>query len=97
MSYSPKPKRRLYRFSLKALVLLVVVIAVPLGWTMRRVREQRIALAALKETGCVVLYNFDNSETSFFQKLLPKNRSKNNFGVCGSSPTSGRGGVIELR
>ena len=56
------PKRRWLQFSLRGLLLLMVVIAVPLGWR-HRVRQQRDAVAALEKAGCFVGYENGNSET----------------------------------
>jgi len=59
---NPKPRRRWLRFSLRSLLLLVLVIAVLLGWTIHKARQQGIAVAALKEMGCT--FAFDNTERS---------------------------------
>ncbi len=45
MNAADKPKRRWLRFSLRSLFLLMAVIAVSLGWTIHKVRQQGIAAA----------------------------------------------------
>ena len=57
MTTADKPKRRWLRFSLRSLMLLMALIAVLFGWAIHKAREQGIAVAALKEMGCVVQYN----------------------------------------
>jgi hypothetical protein len=52
---SAKP-RRWFRFSLRAMLLIVVVIGVALGWTLHEVRRQGQAVMALEELGCRVTY-----------------------------------------
>ena len=44
--HESKPKLRWLRFSLRSLFLLVLVLAVSLGWTLYKVRQQGIAVAA---------------------------------------------------
>jgi hypothetical protein len=67
-----KPKRRWLRFSLRSLLLLVLVVAVSLAWAIHKARQQGIAVAALKEMGCFV--NYDNagsgSPAEWLRKLL---------------------------
>ncbi len=60
MTAPDKPRRRWLRFSLRSLFLLIVVIAVSLGWTLYKVRQQGIAVAELKKMGCLVTY--DNAD-----------------------------------
>jgi Leucine Rich repeat len=47
---SSKPRRRWLRFSLRSLFIVVAVLAVPLGWEVNRVRNQRLALAEIERT-----------------------------------------------
>src|SRR5438045_9635175 len=53
---NPKLRRRWLRFGLRSLLLLVLLIAVSLGWAIHKARQQGIAVAALKEIGCSVSY-----------------------------------------
>jgi len=53
-SRNPVSGRRWIRFSLRGLFLLVLVLAVSLGWTVDKVRQQAIAVAALTKMGCTV-------------------------------------------
>jgi internalin A len=56
-----KPSRRLLRLSLRGLMLLVLVLAVVLGWVVRRARVQREAVAALRNSGWKVLYDWERT------------------------------------
>jgi hypothetical protein len=47
---------------LRSLFLLVVVIAVSLGWTIYKVRQQGIAVAALEKMGCSVHYDINSAD-----------------------------------
>jgi hypothetical protein len=53
-----KPRRRWLRFSLRFLLLFVVVVAVPLGWKMNRVHHQRLVLAEVKKLNGQVLFDY---------------------------------------
>jgi hypothetical protein len=72
---NPKPRHRGLQFSLRGLLLLMVVIAVPLGWTMNKVRQQRDAVAALEKMGCNIRYdgagNLD--ATAWLTQFLDRN------------------------
>jgi hypothetical protein len=54
-----KPKRRWLQFSLRGLLLLMVLIAVPLGWTMNKMRQQRDTVDGLLKMNYRVVYRFD--------------------------------------
>jgi hypothetical protein len=59
MTDSPtKPHCRLLRFSLRAMLLLVVVIALPLGWKTNRVRNQQAAIAEIEQLGGQFEYDY---------------------------------------
>ena len=45
----PKSRRRWFSFSLRSMMLLVVVIAIPLGWKVNRARNQRVVVAELQK------------------------------------------------
>ena len=64
-----KPRRRWLRFSLRSLFLLVVVIAVLLGWMIHKVRQQGVAVAALREMGCWVRYDYFPMSPTTLEKL----------------------------
>ena len=59
MNDSPKPKRRWYQFSLRSLLLVSVAIAAALGYFAERVRTQRSAVAAIREAGGNVVYDWE--------------------------------------
>jgi hypothetical protein len=60
MSTEPKPVsrpwRRFLRFSMRGLIILVLLISGWLGWIVRSARIQRDAVAAMKRTGALVVY-----------------------------------------
>lgn len=57
-----KSGRRLLRFSLRSLLLLVVVIAVPLGWKVNRARNQRVVVQELKKLNARIKYDYELSD-----------------------------------
>ena len=50
------PKRRFFRYSLRTLMLVVTLICVWLGITVKRAREQRSAVEAIQKLGGDVYY-----------------------------------------
>lgn len=61
----PKPKRRRYQFSLRTLMILILVIAVPcalLGRKIERKRRERAALKVIEECGGYVIYDYQREE-----------------------------------
>ena len=52
-----RPWRRFLRFNVRGLIVLVLVIAVVLGWYVRSVRIQRDAVAAIEKAGGLTFYN----------------------------------------
>jgi hypothetical protein len=80
----PKPRRRVLRFSLRAMLLLVVVIGAALSWTMHKVRQQAKAVAALEGMGCTIDYDDSGNPPSVLEslrKLLTENEPRNVAGV----------------
>ena len=61
-----KPRRRLLRFSVRGLLLLMLVISIPLGWKVNKLRQQRIAVAALEKMGLTVFY--EGSPGPFYEE-----------------------------
>src|SRR4051812_44264124 len=51
-----RPRRRWLRFSLRNLLLLTLLVAAALGWTIHKAREQGIAVAELRRLGCEVSF-----------------------------------------
>jgi hypothetical protein len=56
------PWRKLLRFSLRSLLVLVVVIACWLGWIVHSARVQRDAIAAIKKLGGTALYDWERKD-----------------------------------
>jgi hypothetical protein len=53
-----RPWRRYLRFSVRGLIVLVLVIGAGLGWIVRSARMQREAVAAIKNAGGSVSYDW---------------------------------------
>ena len=54
MNDSPKPKRRWYQYSLRTLLLFMVLCAIACSWfavKMQRVKRQQEAVEAIREAG----------------------------------------------
>ena len=56
--------RRNLRFSLRGLIVLVLVIGCGLGWIVRSARIQREAVAAIQKVGGTVYYNWEWAQGS---------------------------------
>jgi hypothetical protein len=61
---------RALRFSLRALMILVVVIGGVLGWFVRHAHFQRVAVAAVRESGGTAWYDWQRKDTSRIPRLL---------------------------
>src|SRR4029077_18430243 len=59
----PKPRRRWFRFSLRSLMLLVVLIAVPIGLKTNQVRNQRLVVAEIESLGGHVMWAYEPSRS----------------------------------
>jgi hypothetical protein len=53
-----RPWRRFLRFSVRGLIVIVLVIGVGLGWVVRQAHVQRDAVAAILRAGGVVEYDW---------------------------------------
>jgi internalin A len=56
---SPRSWRRFLRFGVRGLIVLVFVIGAGLGWIVREARSQREAVAAIKNAGGTVIYDWE--------------------------------------
>ena len=54
----PKSRRSWLRFSLRSMMLLVVVIAVPMAWKVNRARNQRVVVAELRKLSAGIIYDY---------------------------------------
>jgi hypothetical protein len=54
-----RPRRRYLRFSIRGLIVLVLVIGGALGWLVRSARDQRGAVAAITAAGGSAQYNWE--------------------------------------
>jgi internalin A len=58
----PHPWLRSLRYSVRGLIVLVLVIGTGLGWIVHQANVQRDAVAAIERTGANVLYSWDFEE-----------------------------------
>ncbi len=56
-----RPWRRFLRFSVRVLIVVVLVMGAGLGWLVRSARIQRDAVAAIKDAGGSVVYDRERS------------------------------------
>ncbi len=56
-------------FSLRAMLVLVLVLAVALAWTMHKVRQQGDAVMALKKVRCIIQYDDSNEPPTVIERL----------------------------
>ena len=91
VTVADKPKRSWLRFSLRSLFLLTVAIAVLLGWTIYKVRQEGIAVTALRKFGCSVDYDYRDPTSGAppileqLRKLLGEDESRSVTRVDGSN------------
>ena len=61
MTDKPKPKRRWLQFSLRTMMLVVTVFCIWMGFYVKQVREQRIAIEAILELdGSISYYDYED-------------------------------------
>jgi hypothetical protein len=58
MTEAPPTRRRWYQFTLRGVMVLVALLALPLAWHMRTVNGQRSAVATVLERGGRVTYDY---------------------------------------
>ena len=72
-----KSRRRWFRFSLRSMLLLVVVIAIPLAWKVNRARNQRAVVAELRKLNAQIDYYhgyehyYEMEATKGVQRFVP--------------------------
>jgi hypothetical protein len=66
---SPKRRRRFLRISLRAMLLVMLATGPAIGWTMHKVREQPIAIAALEQMGCNVFDCYPDGPPGMIERL----------------------------
>ena len=59
---SESPRRRYLQFNLRTLLLLMLVLGGLLAWKVDKARDQRVAVAWVREMGGNVLYGYEVSE-----------------------------------
>ena len=67
----PRPWRRFMRFSVRRLIVLVLVVGAALGWIVRGARIQREAVSEIRRAGGTVKYNWDESNGMFIASHKP--------------------------
>jgi hypothetical protein len=66
----PHPWRRFLRFSVRGLIVLVLVIGAALGWIIREAHVQRDAAAAISRACGSVSYSFGSRDGSVLSRLI---------------------------
>ncbi len=69
----PTPKRRWFRFSLRTLLIVVLLLSLPLGWfalKMREAEKQRKAVEAIEKAGGTVWYDYQEDESGMLMAEL---------------------------
>jgi hypothetical protein len=56
---SSKPKRRFLQFSLRTLLVVMLIVCVTLGWKVNKAKRQREAVAWVQESGGSVSYGYE--------------------------------------
>lgn len=72
-------RKRLFRFSLRTLLLLMLVFGIWLGWQLDRAKKQKLAVQAIKDAGGWVKYDFQF-------RGMPTLGAMSNFNPNASSP-----------
>ena len=67
-----RPWRRFLRFSVRGLIVLVLVIGGWFGWVVRSARIQREAVAAIKNAGGIVYYGWEYSDSTVAPGQKPR-------------------------
>ena len=98
MSYERKAQTSLAAIQFGGLLVLTVVVAVPLGWTMSKVRQQRRIVAELEKAGCSVQYDGGSHLVPrWLKSLLGDDMFWNVTKVDGSKSQIHDSGFIQLR
>jgi hypothetical protein len=58
----PNPKRHFLRFTLRTLLLLMLIVCVALEWKVERVRKQREAVTWVQKSGGGVNYDYQRDD-----------------------------------
>jgi hypothetical protein len=66
-----RPKRR-FAISLRAVLLLVLVVGLALGWKVNRARRQRDAVAAIRAEGGTVRYDWERISPPMERSSVPR-------------------------
>src|SRR5271170_2838248 len=56
----PAPRRRRFVLSIRALMVVVLLMAIGLGWIINRARTQRKAVEAVQKAGGFVVYDWQD-------------------------------------
>ena len=72
----PPARRRWLNLSLRGLMVLVVLIAVPVGWVARTIQTQRQAVAAVKAAGGQVTFDYQSRQVGVNKQGRPTYRQE---------------------
>jgi hypothetical protein len=76
-----RPCRRFLRFSVRGLIVLVLVVGAGLGWLVREARIQRDAVAAIKRAGGSVRYDWEWRNGNAAPRNCPPKWLEDSLGV----------------
>jgi hypothetical protein len=71
MATHTKRKRRILRFSIRTLLIVLTIFCVALGWKVERARKQREAVAWVHEMGGSVKYDYEYVDGAYSPKAKP--------------------------
>jgi Leucine-rich repeat (LRR) protein len=74
MEAEPKRKRRWFQFSLRTLMILTLIVAIPCAWLGRKIeqkRREREAVAAIMKAGGIVVYDYQKPSLKSGQAFKP--------------------------
>ena len=103
---TPTPRRRWLQFSLRAMLVLMLVVSVPLGWfafKLRQARQQRQVIEAIKKLGGGVDYygpassGMIRSSVAWLGEFLGEDLSKDVLSVNLCNTTVTDAGLEHLR
>jgi hypothetical protein len=67
-----KPRRRVVQFSLRTFFILLTLFAVWFGWAIQKAREQKKAVAWVRERGGSVRYDYEGDVWTHTKMVLPE-------------------------
>jgi hypothetical protein len=69
-----KPKPNFFRFSLRSLLILMLIVAGPLGWKLHKAKRQQEVVAWVEEMGGSVHYAFEIDDAGAGTTIIQRQR-----------------------